>query len=111
MVTWSDTGLIKYSFDAPVVNIVPILGFRRRSADLVDISRRIVPPGYMHQPLFRWADSPDRKDASVGIGPLGAPSAAGPSAAVFPLTYINDELREVCASAWQMKTALMQEAP
>jgi len=37
---------------------------------LVDLIRRVVPPDYIHHPLFWWADSPDPKDASVGIGRL-----------------------------------------
>jgi hypothetical protein len=36
----------------------------------VDKIRRTGPPEFIHLPLFLWADSPDRKDASVGIGPL-----------------------------------------
>jgi hypothetical protein len=51
--------------------VVPWISVREISQcpkDLADIIRRLVPPDYIHYPLFWWADSPDRKDASVGIG-------------------------------------------
>jgi hypothetical protein len=37
----------------------------------MDKIRRMGPLDFSHQPWFFWADSPDRKDAFVGIGPLG----------------------------------------
>jgi hypothetical protein len=40
------------------------------SINLMDKIQRVVPSDFPHQLLFWWADSPDRRDACVGIGPL-----------------------------------------
>jgi hypothetical protein len=47
--------------------------------------------GFIHQSLFLWADSSDRKDASVGIGPLESlpimTSSASPIRFIAKPTY------------------------
>ena len=65
---------------APWIGVVTTLGAICREwaagaaelprCELLDIIRRIVPPDYIHQPLFWWPDTLYCRDVPVGIGPL-----------------------------------------